>query len=721
MAEIAFYAPMKPPDDTVPSGDRTMGRALLAALASTGLGDVTLISRLRSRDRHGDEAVQEAIEAAARAEIERLAGRKPPALWLTYHSYYKAPDLLGPVLSRHWGIPYALIEATRASSRLTGPYARFAKAAEEACDAADLIFYLTDYDREALERDRKAKQQLVWLKPFLNREALDPAPARSRHDMTRLLACAMFRPGDKLASYEALASALGQVRSEAWTLTIVGDGAARAEVEALFSRFGDRVTFLGALEQQQVNEQFRRSDALVWPGVGEAYGMVYLEAQAQGCPVLAEDRPGVRDVVDGGGWLTPANDVSAYARAIESIISDADGPAPCRTPGAREGCVRPPHRQRPRDFDRSARTADQGRVPLISARLALMRHGHTAWNRAGRIQGRVDQPLDEAARIHLMKLQLPEEFSDAKVISSPLARAVETAQLVAGREPSIVPELVEMDWGRWEGQRGVDLIADAGSGYRHIEEWGWDFQPPGGETPAAVWHRLQPWIRSLEGSSVVVSHIGIMRVLLARATGWEFDGHPPFQVKRDRLYRIDILDDGKLTFDNQPVRLGEKVARETRHHSRYPSAGNRPSQPRAHPGAGVAASRHAAAACLGRHADRPPRHFGYRLRAVAARPFRRRRLHPAARSRRATRKPGPHAGAHASHTRRPWPQSSRCPHHRTISVRPPHVARRIRGSARCDQATGRAAAHPLVGQGYPRAAFKRRQGRPDRGLACRLL
>ena len=171
-----------------------------------------------------------------------------------------------------------------------------------------------------------------------------------------------------------------------------------------FRRFGDRVTFLGALDQDGVNEAVpaqrrigvarRRRGLSAWS---------ISKRRPQGCPVLAEDRPGVRDVVDGGGWLTPANDVSAYARAIESIISDADGRAPCRTPGAREGRVRPPHRQRPRDLDRSARPSDQERMPLISARIALMRHGHTAWNRAGRIQGRVDQPLDDAARTHLAR------------------------------------------------------------------------------------------------------------------------------------------------------------------------------------------------------------------------------------------------------------------------------------------------------------------------------
>ena len=147
------------------------------------------------------------------------------------------------------------------------------------------------------------------------------------------------------------------------------------------------------------------------------------------------------------------------------------------------------------------------------------------------------------------------------MISSPLSRAVETAQIVGGRPPVVAPELIEMDWGGWEGQHGVDLLTAPNSGYRHIEEWGWDFQPPGGETPKMVWERVRPWIASLDGPAVVVSHIGIMRVLLARATGWNFDGPAPFRVKRDRLYRIDVRNDGTLVFDNEPIRLIETGSR----------------------------------------------------------------------------------------------------------------------------------------------------------------
>ena len=109
---------------------------------------------------------------------------------------------------------------------------RFAKAAEMACDAADVIFYLTEYDREALERDRVPGQRLARLRPFLAAEALPPLEAKPRSDTIRLRACAMFRTGDKLASYRALASALALVKARNWSLAIVGDGPARAEVPA---------------------------------------------------------------------------------------------------------------------------------------------------------------------------------------------------------------------------------------------------------------------------------------------------------------------------------------------------------------------------------------------------------------------------------------------------------------------------------------------------------
>jgi probable phosphoglycerate mutase len=207
-----------------------------------------------------------------------------------------------------------------------------------------------------------------------------------------------------------------------------------------------------------------------------------------------------------------------------------------------------------RDAQGGAASADGG-SKLTEACLALLRHGHTAWNRAGRLQGRIDEPLDAAARAHLEGLSLPGEFRPATLVSSPLARAVETASIVGRRVPLIEPALTEMAWGAWEGCRGVDLLSEPGSGFLHVEEWSWDFQPPGGETPRMVWGRLKPWLETISGTVVAVTHVGVMRVILARATGWNFVGPAPFRVKRDRLYRIGLRTDGTLAFDGKPVRL----------------------------------------------------------------------------------------------------------------------------------------------------------------------
>ena len=192
-------------------------------------------------------------------------------------------------------------------------------------------------------------------------------------------------------------------------------------------------------------------------------------------------------------------------------------------------------------------------------RLALLRHGHTPWNRAGRIQGRSDIALDEDARADLAKLMLPAPWDRADLVASPLSRAQETAQLVGGRAPVTATALTEMFWGNWEGLQGINLKADPTSGFRHIEDWGWAYRPPGGESPGDVWNRLEPWVNGLTADTVAVTHIGIMRVLLARATGWNFDGPAPFRIKRNRLFVINIGPELSLSPED-PVRLIDRPA-----------------------------------------------------------------------------------------------------------------------------------------------------------------
>lgn len=314
---VAFYAPMKPPHHPVPSGDRQMARNLMKIIGAQG-AEVTLVSELQIRDKTGDAEVQAVLRREAGEEAARLIQEMPDcALWVTYHNYYKAPDLVGPAVAKARGIPYVQIESTRASSRLTGPWANFAWAAHEAADAADVIFYLTGYDRETLQRDRCGSQALVHLPPFLPQNTL----ARPSGLNGPILAAGMMREGDKLASYRIIAQTLPYVTQD-WRLEIAGDGPARGKVEALMAPFSDRVRFLGQLDREALSAAYQRASVFLWPGVNEAFGMVYLEAQAHGLPVVAQDRPGVRDVLLPESYPPAEAGPQALADEIDRLLAD---------------------------------------------------------------------------------------------------------------------------------------------------------------------------------------------------------------------------------------------------------------------------------------------------------------------------------------------------------------------------------------------------------------
>lgn len=317
MGRIAFYAPMKPPTDPTPSGDRQMARALMAAL-----GDVDLVSQLRLYEGKGDAGAQAALQQRGKIEADRLiATGKNWQAWVTYHNYYKAPDIIGPLVSRALDIPYIQIESTRSPKRLNGPWGPFAQLSEAAADHADLIFYFTDRDLVALKQHKPASQTLTRLHPFL---PITNLPSAAALTSKTILTVAMLRDGDKLASFEIIAKALPLLTSPDWQLEIAGDGPARRKVEALFAPFKHRVSFLGQLDQTGLTTAYHGAAAFLWPGVNEAFGMVYLEAQAAGLPVVAQDRLGVRDVVHPDGLIAENLGPKALAQSLDALLQSAD-------------------------------------------------------------------------------------------------------------------------------------------------------------------------------------------------------------------------------------------------------------------------------------------------------------------------------------------------------------------------------------------------------------
>ncbi|AXI49001.1 glycosyl transferase family 1 [Sulfitobacter sp. SK012] len=295
-----------------------MARALLAALDAGGVV-CDLPCDFRSRDGKGDAAFQAARIAEAAALIPDIIAQGRDAGWqgwLTYHSYYKAPDLIGPAVSNALGIPYFLVEATRARKRLGGPWDAYAQAAEAACDTADVIFFLTQHDEIALKSYAPAGQQLIHLRPFLPLSELPPAAQPTK----TMLSVGMMRPGDKLASYDLIAKSLAALSGD-WSLEIAGDGPARPDVELRMAPFGNRVKFLGQLDGDAMDAAYARACLLFWPGVNEAFGLTYLEAQARGVGVVAQDRPGVRDVLVPGQYPSPEAGVDGLVALLQSTLA----------------------------------------------------------------------------------------------------------------------------------------------------------------------------------------------------------------------------------------------------------------------------------------------------------------------------------------------------------------------------------------------------------------
>jgi glycosyltransferase involved in cell wall biosynthesis len=343
---IAFYAPLKPPTHGTPSGDRRVAGLLMDALGRAG-HQVELVSTFRSYDAAGDAARQAGLREQGLALGRRLAAQwqagpaaARPELWLTYHTYYKAPDWLGPEASRLLGIPYVIMEASHAGKRAGGAWDIGHRGTADAIARADLLLCPTRDDTRGLQGIAAAPERIVWLPPFL-----DAAPFRSaarlrdehRARLARLhgldtavpwiAVVAMMRRGDKLASYRALARTLARTGDLSWRLLVAGDGSARAEVEAaLLSEIPGRTAYLGALGLAGIAALYAASDLCVWPAVNEAYGMAMLEAQAAGLPVVSCATRGVPDVVEDGrgGRLAPGGDDAALAGLVRELLLDGD-------------------------------------------------------------------------------------------------------------------------------------------------------------------------------------------------------------------------------------------------------------------------------------------------------------------------------------------------------------------------------------------------------------
>lgn len=194
--------------------------------------------------------------------------------------------------------------------------------------------------------------------------------------------------------------------------------------------------------------------------------------------------------------------------------------------------------------------------------LVLIRHGTTLWNDLNRYQGRTDIPLTEAAKKDLSSWNLTERWIHHDVVSSPLQRARETAEILFPQRPiQVEPRLIEMDFGRWEGEF-VESIRQGQDFSPPTYGWqGWDSGPPGGETYQQVADRLGSWLSDMEQqqkSAVVVSHKGVILVALAMAHRWDLNSKRPFKIKKDCAQILTYSAQGGLQIREMNFDLGSE-------------------------------------------------------------------------------------------------------------------------------------------------------------------
>jgi broad specificity phosphatase PhoE len=169
-------------------------------------------------------------------------------------------------------------------------------------------------------------------------------------------------------------------------------------------------------------------------------------------------------------------------------------------------------------------------VTPFAYRLIFARHGETAYNAEGRLQGQLDIPLNARGRdqaravgqtlrarfgAEIDQLETAEAF-----VASPLVRARETmeiARAAMGLSPGHYPldaALKELSFGVWEGLTWPDIEARYPKGVEARSKDKWRFAPPGGESYAMLAERLRPWLEGLSGDAFVVAHGGVARALM---------------------------------------------------------------------------------------------------------------------------------------------------------------------------------------------------------------
>ena len=187
-----------------------------------------------------------------------------------------------------------------------------------------------------------------------------------------------------------------------------------------------------------------------------------------------------------------------------------------------------------------------------------VRHGETDWNRAGRLQGALDIPLNalgrwQAAQAGCILGELIAAKGAGKeslaFVASPLGRARATMELV--REELDMPpadyclddRLREIGYGTWEGRTLVESEAADPEVFARRQLSKWTVSAPGGETYLSVQLRMRDWYDSVHLDTVAVAHGGTARALMVSLGLERPEKAADLYIEQGVVY---VFDDGRV-------------------------------------------------------------------------------------------------------------------------------------------------------------------------------
>lgn len=332
--KILFYAPFKPMNHVAPSGDLVTATEIVDFLADRG-HEVIVASSLRCRWIYWKPWLWPKLLVERRRLVRRFS-EKAVDLWLTYHSYYKAPDLLGPYAAKKINAPYVIFQGIYSTKRrrrlktLPGFYLN-----KRVLRAARHVFVNKTLDWNNLKR-LIPDERISYISPGIHPADFhydgDARKALRRQwnagDEPVVFSAAMFRADVKTEGLIRVIRACGDLvrRGSPLRLVIAGDGQQRAKLKRLAAeQLGQRAIFVGKIPRNKMYRYYSACDLFVFPGIRESLGLVFLEAQACGLPVVAFNNAGVPDAVKDGitGLLVPMYARKAFADAIQRLLSDS--------------------------------------------------------------------------------------------------------------------------------------------------------------------------------------------------------------------------------------------------------------------------------------------------------------------------------------------------------------------------------------------------------------